>query len=98
MAALISPESIESLKSTLLNLAAGQTVYISDADFNTLTGDKITEFGSEGRLAMGNLSALSNCTIDTTSGTAVFTKNSTRPITGVWRPSSYRLTPDEPSA
>jgi hypothetical protein len=94
MTDFISPDSVESPKSTLLNLAAGQAVYISDSDFKTLTGDKITEFGSEGRLAMGNLSAFSNCTIDTTSGIAVFTKNSTRPITGLWRPTNYRLTPD----
>jgi hypothetical protein len=46
---------------------------------------------------MGNLAGLSNCTIDTTNGTAVFIKNSTRLITGVWRLSGYRLTPDEPS-
>jgi hypothetical protein len=38
------PDSIDSLKSTLLNLAAGQAVRISDADFKTLTGDKITDF------------------------------------------------------
>ena len=33
---------------------------------------------------MGNLAAATNCTIDTTSGAAVFTKRPTRPTAGVW--------------
>ena len=72
---LISPDSLELLRKTL--------VYISDVDFKKLTGHEITEFGSEGRLTMGNLAAATNCT-DTTSGTAVFTKRPARPTAGVW--------------
>jgi hypothetical protein len=83
MAELISPDNRESLEHILLNLIAEQTVYISDVDFKKLTGHEITEFGSEGRL-MGNLAAATNCTIDTTSGTAVFTKRPARPTAGVW--------------
>jgi hypothetical protein len=84
MADLISPDSFESFQSTLINLIAGQAVCISASDFRNLTGDEIATFCSEGRLMMGNLAASSNCTIDTTNGTAVFTKNPTRPTAGVW--------------
>lgn len=80
---LINPENLELLKSTLLNLVAGQIVSISDIDFRKLSGHEITEFCSEGRLMMGNLAAASNCSIDTTSGSAVFTKNQARPVAGV---------------
>ena len=38
---------------------------------------------------MGNLAAASNCSIDTTTGIAVFTKNQARPVAGV-RPSFSR--------
>ena len=84
MTELLSPDSLELLENALANLIADQTVYISDIDFKKLTGDEITEFGSEGRLMMGNLAAATNCTIDTTSGTAVFTKRPARPTAGVW--------------
>jgi hypothetical protein len=66
MTELLSPDSLELLENALANLIADQTVYISDIDFKKLTGDEITEFGSEGRLMMGNLAAATNCTIDTT--------------------------------
>ena len=84
MAEVISPDKPESLEHILLNLIAEQTVCISDVDFKKLTGHEITEFGSEGRLMMGNLAAATNCTIDTTSGAAVFTKRPARPTAGVW--------------
>ena len=84
MAELISPDNLESLESALVNLIAEQSVYISDIEFKKLTGHEITEFASEGRLMMGNLAAASNCTIDTTSNRAVFTKKSARPAAGVW--------------
>jgi hypothetical protein len=84
MAELISPDSVELLKSNLINLIAGQEISISDHDFKKLTGDDIADFGSEGRLMMGNLAALTNCKIDTTNGTAVFTKNQAPPVSGVW--------------
>jgi hypothetical protein len=80
----VSPESVEALVTTLMNLIAGQAVSVSAGDFRKLTRDDITAFCSEGRLMMGNLAAASNCTIDTTTGTAVFTKNPTRPAAGVW--------------
>ena len=82
MTELIGPDSLELLGNTLVNLIAEKSVYISDIDFKKLTGDEITEFGSEGRLMMGNLAAATNCTIDTTSGTAVFTKRPARPTAG----------------
>src|SRR5580700_5299476 len=84
MTELLSPDSLELLGNALANLIADQTVYISDIDFKKLTGHEIAEFGSEGRLMMGNLAAATNCTIDTTSGAAVFTKRPTRPTAGVW--------------
>jgi hypothetical protein len=84
MADLISPDSVESLRSILINLIAGQTARISNSDFRRLSGDDINAFCSEGRLMMGNLAAAANCMIDTTSGTAVFTKNPARPTAGVW--------------
>ena len=84
MAELISPDNRESLEHILLNLIAEQSVYMSDVDFKKLTGHEIAEFGSEGRLMMGNLAAATNCTINTTSGAAVFTKRPTRPTAGVW--------------
>jgi hypothetical protein len=84
MTHLISPDSLESLQSTLINLIAGQAVCISGDDFRKLTGDEITTFCSEGRLMMGNLAASSNCTTDPTSGTAVFTRKPARPTAGVW--------------
>jgi hypothetical protein len=46
-------DTIEVLQSTLINLIAGQVVYITADDFETLTGDKITAFASEGRLCSG---------------------------------------------
>jgi len=67
----VSPESVEALVTTLMNLIAGQAVSVSAGDFRKLTGDDITAFCSEGRLMIGNLAAASNCTIDTTTGTAV---------------------------
>jgi hypothetical protein len=75
VAELIAVDSVEALSAALMNLAAGQAIYISAADFKRLTGHEITEFASEGRLRMGNLSARANCKIETTKGTAVFTKN-----------------------
>jgi hypothetical protein len=84
MTELLSPDILELLGNALANLIADQTVYISDIDFKKLTGDEITEFGSEGRLMMGNLAAATNCTIDTTGGTAIFTKRQARPTAGVW--------------
>src|ERR1700761_6808453 len=84
MTELINPDNRESLEHILLNLIAEQTVCISDVDFKKLTGHEITEFGSEGRLMMGNLAAATNCTIDTTSGAAVFTKNPALPRAGIW--------------
>jgi hypothetical protein len=84
VAELITPDSEEALSAALMNLTAGQAIYISACDFKKLTGDEITEFASEGRLMMGNLSARTNCTIETTNCTAVFTKNPARPVSGVW--------------
>jgi hypothetical protein len=84
MAELISPDSLELLKSNLISLIAGQEVFISEFDFKKLTGDDIAEFGSEGRLMLGNIAALANCKIDTTSGAAVFTKNQAPPSSSVW--------------
>ena len=84
MADHVSPDSLESLRSTLVNLIAGQAVSITSGDFRKLSGDDINTFCSEGRLMMGNLAAASNCTIDTTSGHAVFTKNPARPIAGIF--------------
>jgi hypothetical protein len=84
MADLISLDSVESLRSALINLIAGQAVSISSGDFRKLSGDDINAFCSEGRLMMGNLAAAANCTIDTTGGTAVFTKNPARPTAGIW--------------
>jgi hypothetical protein len=99
MTELLSPDSLELLENALANLIADQTVYISDIDFKKLTGDEITEFGSEGRLMMGNLAAATNCTIDTTGGTAIFTKrqqecglrSANRERTPIsWRPPCFR--------
>jgi hypothetical protein len=78
-----------------INLIAEQSVYISDVDFKKLTGHEITEFGSEGRLMMGNLAAATNCTIDTTSGTAVFTRRPARPTAGVWTTLSKQKANDQ---
>jgi hypothetical protein len=85
----VSPENLESLRSNLVNLPAGETVSISSDDFRKLSGHDISEFCSEGRLMMGNLAAASNCSIDTTTGIAVFTKNQAQPVAGV-RPSFSR--------
>ena len=49
MTELIGPDSLELLGNTLVNLIAEKSVYISDIDFKKLTGDEITEFGTEGR-------------------------------------------------
>lgn len=68
-------DTIEVLQSTLINLIAGQVVYITADDFETLTGDKITAFASEGRFMLGNLCARANCTIVTTTDRLIFTKN-----------------------
>jgi hypothetical protein len=84
MADLISPDSVESLRSTLINLIAGQVVSISSRDFRKLSGDDINAFCSEGRLMMGNLAAASNCTIDTSGCQALFTKNPARPTAGIF--------------
>jgi hypothetical protein len=84
MAELVSPDNLESLRSTLINLIAGQAVCISNSDFRKLCGDDIKTACSEGRLMMGNLAAASNCTIDTRSGHAVFTKNPALPTAGIW--------------
>jgi hypothetical protein len=75
LAELVTPDSMEALSATLINLTAGQAICISADDFKKLTGHEITEFASEGRLMMGNLSARANCTVETTNCTAVFTKN-----------------------
>jgi hypothetical protein len=88
MAELISSDNLEFLKSNLINLIAGRSLSISCGDFKKLTGDDITEFGSEGRLMMGNLAALTNCQLDTTGGTAVFTKNS-YPVSSIWHSSVH---------
>jgi hypothetical protein len=85
----ISPDNLESLRSNLINLLAGMTLSISSGDFRKLSGHDIFEFCSEGRLMMGNFAAASNCSIDTTTGIAVFTKNQARPVAGV-RPSFSR--------
>jgi hypothetical protein len=84
MADHISPDSLESLKTALINAIADQVICITGDDFRRLTGDEIGAFCSEGRLMMGNLAAAANCTIDTSTGTAVFTKNPARPTAGVW--------------
>lgn len=68
-------DTIEVLQSTLINLIAGQVVYITADDFENLTGDKITAFASEGRFMLGNLCARANCTIVTTTDRLIFTKN-----------------------
>lgn len=75
---LIAPDTVEALGAVLMNLTAGQSVYLTAEDFKKLTGDEISEITSEGRLMMGNLSARTNCTIETTGGRAVFTKNPAR--------------------
>ncbi len=80
----ITPESVDVLQAALMDLIAGQTVCISAAEFKKLTGDEITQFASEGRLMMGNLSASANCTIETTDSAVLFTKNPARPVSGVW--------------
>jgi hypothetical protein len=77
-AQLITPDSVEALGTVLINLSVGQSVYINADDFKKLTGDDISEFASEGRLMMGNLSARTNCRIETTDSRAVFTKNPER--------------------
>jgi hypothetical protein len=79
----VTADSIESLKATLLNLIAGQVIRLSARDFRMLSGDDITAFCSEGRLMMGNLAAAANCSVDTSTGVTVFTKNPARPIAGV---------------
>jgi hypothetical protein len=81
MEQLINDDGVAVLKSDLTNLIAGQSLCISGRDFKKLTGDEITDFGSEGRFMMGNLAEGANCTIDTTDGTAIFTK---RPAACVW--------------
>jgi hypothetical protein len=88
MAECISSDNLELLKSNLINLVAGRSVSISGGDFKKLTGDDIAEFGSEGRLMMGNLAALTNCQLDTTGGTAVFTKHS-HPVSSIWHSSAH---------
>jgi hypothetical protein len=89
---LINPDSLEMLRSHLINLPIGQDAYISGDDFKKLTGCEITEFASEGRLMMGNLAALANCTIDTANGSAIFTKNLTS-LTADIAPRSPHLRP-----
>ena len=75
---LITPDTVEALGAVLMNLTAGQSAYVTADDFKKLTGDEISDLTSEGRLMMGNLSARTNCTIETTGGRAVFTKNPAR--------------------
>ena len=79
----VAVDSIELLKATLMKLIAGQVIRLSARDFRMLSGDDITAFCSEGRLMMGNLAASANCSIDTSTGVAVFTKSPARPIAGV---------------
>jgi hypothetical protein len=81
MEQFINPGNVVALKSDLINLIAGQSLCISRGSFKRLTGDEITEFGSEGRFMLGNLAESANCTIDTTDGIAIFTK---KPVACVW--------------
>jgi hypothetical protein len=88
MARLICPESLDFFQSALTALIAGQSVYISGRDFERLTGNDIREFGSEGRLMMGNLAARTNCNIQTKDGNAIFTKN-VPPVSTIWHHVSH---------
>ena len=85
MAQLVTPDSVEALSTALMNLTAGQAIYISADDFKRLTGEEIAELASEGRLMIGNVAARANCTIETTNCTAVFTKNLARPVSSIGR-------------
>jgi hypothetical protein len=72
---ITTPETLEVLGSALTSLPLGEAVYITAHDFKKLTGDELTDFGSEGRFIIGNLSARTNCTVVTTDERVIFTKN-----------------------
>jgi hypothetical protein len=72
---IITPETLEALGSALRSLPVGETVYVTANDFKRLTGDDLTDFATEGRFMIGNLSARTNCTVVTTDERVVFTKN-----------------------
>jgi hypothetical protein len=72
---IVTPETLEALGSALTNLPVGESVYITASDFKKLTGDDLTNFATEGRLMIGNLSARTNCTVVTTHERVIFTKN-----------------------
>ena len=73
---IITAETLDVLGSALTGLLVGQAIYITPDDFKRLTGDDLTDFGSEGRFMFGNLSAQTNCTIATADQRLIFTKNS----------------------
>ncbi len=72
---IVVVESLDALRSVLTNLPIDEAVYITADDFKRLTGDKLTDFATEGRFMIGNLSARTNCTVATTDACAIFTKN-----------------------
>jgi hypothetical protein len=77
---IITPDTIEALQSTLTNLPVGETVSFTADHFKKLTGNDLTDFASEGRFMLGNLSARTDCTVLTTNACVIFTKNPHRNI------------------
>jgi hypothetical protein len=81
---ILTPDTIEALRSTLTNLSVGETVSFAADHFKRLTGDDLTDFASEGRFMLGNLSARTDCTVVTTSACVIFTKNPHRNLPSHW--------------
>jgi hypothetical protein len=71
---ITTPETLEVTWTALTSLPVGEAVYITAHDFKRLTRDDLTDFGSEGRFMIGNLSARTNCTVVTTDERVIFTK------------------------
>jgi hypothetical protein len=77
---IITPDTIEALQSMLTNLRVGESVSFTADHFKKLTGNDLSDFASDGRFMIGNLSARGDCTTMTTNAFVIFTKNPYRAI------------------
>jgi hypothetical protein len=77
---IITPDTTEELRWMLTNLRVGEAVSLTADHFKKLTGNDLSDFASEGRFVVGNLSARADCTVVTTNEFVMFTKNPYRAI------------------
>jgi hypothetical protein len=77
---ILTPDTIDELRSMLTNLQVGESASFTGEYFKKLTGNDLSDFASEGRFMIGNLSARTDCTVATTNECVIFTKNPYRAI------------------